>query len=316
VKAELPQVTVVIPTRDRWSFLRRALDVALGQEDVDAEVVVVDDGSTDETPRRLAELRDHRVRAVRVEGGRGVGAARNAGIVAARGEWIAFLDDDDLWSPRKLRTQLDALRAAGGGFAYTGAVLLDASLTAVHISPAPPPEGLLELTRAFNPIPAGSSNVVVHADLLRRVGRFDERLHQLADWELWIRLAAVGPAVACDEPLVGYVQHAGQMLLTDAKDVFDELRYLDRKHGGPPSSAEGGGNRRLFWRWVARGDLEAGRSVRAASLALRGEWLHHGRGNALAGALVLAWRASHRIGRTRRRGSVTPRVPGWVEDYR
>ena len=317
MKADVPEVTVVIPTRDRWRFLRRALDAALRQEDVHAEVVVVDDGSTDETPRRLEELGDPRVRAIRVDDGRGVGAARNAGIAAACGEWIAFLDDDDIWSPRKLRTQLDALRAAGGGFAYTGAVLLDGSLAAVHVSPAPPPEGLLELTRAFNPIPAGSSNVLVHADLLRRVGLFDERLHQLADWELWIRLAGVGPAVACDEPLVGYVQHAGQMLLADTTDVFGELRYLDRKHGGPPSSPEGGGNRRLFWRWAARGDLEAGRNARAARLALRGEWLHHGRGNSFAGALVLAWRVLRRIGRTRHRpGSAPLRAPAWVEDYR
>jgi glycosyltransferase involved in cell wall biosynthesis len=317
VKAELPEVTVVIPTRDRWRFLRRALDVALRQEDVQAEVVVVDDGSTDETPRRLAELHDPRVRVVRVDDGRGVGAARNAGIAAASGEWIAFLDDDDIWSPRKLRTQLDALRTVGGGFAYTGAVLLDVSMSAVHVSPAPQPEGLPELTRAFNPIPAGSSNVLVHADLLRRVGLFDESLHQLADWELWIRLAGVGPAVACEETLVGYVQHAEQMLLTDTKNVFDELHYLDRKHGGPPTSAKGGANRRLFWRWAARGDLQAGRNARAATLVLRGEWLHHGRGNPLAGALVLAWRALRRIGRTRQTpGRVPPRAPGWVEDYR
>jgi len=281
------------------------------------EVVVVDDGSVDETPRRLAELGDPRVRTIRVDDGRGVGAARNSGIATARGEWIAFLDDDDIWSPRKLRTQLDAATAADGSFAYAGAVLLDSSLRAVHSSPAPPPEELPETIRAFNPIPAGSSNVLARTDLLRRVGGFDERLHQLADWELWIRLVGGGRPVACDEPLVGYMQHPGQMLVTDTSDVFDELLYLDQKHGGPPPAAEGGTNRRLFWRWAARGDLEAGRSARAARLALQGEWLHHGRQSRLAGAMVLAWRATRRLGRTPRRSIAAPaRAPGWVDLYR
>ena len=91
-----PEVTVVIPTSNRWQLLSTcALASADAQVDVDHEVIVVDDGSSDETPARLAERHD--VRVVRHRTRLGVSRARNSGIAAARGEWIAFLDDDDLW---------------------------------------------------------------------------------------------------------------------------------------------------------------------------------------------------------------------------
>src|SRR5688500_342442 len=97
-----PEVTVVIPTRDRWNLLeRRALRSVLAQEDVRLEVVVVDDGSSEPAPPSIE--RDERVRVVRHETSRGVPAARNTGIGEATAAWTAFLDDDDLWAPRKLR---------------------------------------------------------------------------------------------------------------------------------------------------------------------------------------------------------------------
>ena len=96
-----PEVSVVVPTHSRWDLLSTAaLPAAFGQEAVDIEVVIVDDGSTDSTVERLAEMSDPRVRVIRHERARGVAQARNAGIAAARGTWIALLDDDDLWAPK------------------------------------------------------------------------------------------------------------------------------------------------------------------------------------------------------------------------
>src|ERR687896_831399 len=118
-----PDVTVVIPTRSRWDLLSTAaLPSALAQEDVEIEVIVVDDGSSDTTPDALAELADPRVRVLRHQRARGVARARNAGIAAARGEWIAFLDDDDLWSPRKLRLQLERAADTKAHVLYTGVI--------------------------------------------------------------------------------------------------------------------------------------------------------------------------------------------------
>ena len=127
----------MIPTRGRWALLEPTLAAALAQDGVALEVVVVDDGSEDGTAAELARVGDERLRVVRHEQPRGVAVARNAGIAAASGEWIAFLDDDDLWSPRKLRNQLDASAAAGAEFAYSAVVAVDEDLTATRALPFP-----------------------------------------------------------------------------------------------------------------------------------------------------------------------------------
>ena len=117
-----PTVTVVIPTHNRKELLRYALMSALRQEGVALEVIVVDDGSSDGTAEMLAALTDRRVRVVHHETAQGVSAARNRGIEEARGEWIAFLDDDDLWAPDKLRLQLESATKSGRRWVYVGHV--------------------------------------------------------------------------------------------------------------------------------------------------------------------------------------------------
>ncbi|MBA2640000.1 MAG: glycosyltransferase family 2 protein [Nocardioidaceae bacterium] len=156
-----PEVSVVIPTRNRWRLLEaRGLASALCQQDVSLEVVVVDDGSTDETPRRLASLNDDRVRTIRNERGTGVARARNSGMAAARGEWIAFLDDDDIWAPRKLRLQLDAAAQASADFVYGGVAHLDDELRVLATFAPPAPDRGHQALIAGISLPAGASNVL------------------------------------------------------------------------------------------------------------------------------------------------------------
>ena len=133
---------MVVPTHNRWNHLRRAaLPAALGQREVELELIVVDDGSADETPRGLAEVADPRLRVLRNDVAQGVAGARNRGVAAASAPWVAFLDDDDLWSPWKLRRQLDAVGAVeGAGFAYAAAVFLDGAGAPLRPDPAPPAE--------------------------------------------------------------------------------------------------------------------------------------------------------------------------------
>lgn len=269
------EVSVVIPTRNRWRLLSKAaLPAALDQEDVDHEVIVIDDGSDDETPERLAKIADPRLRVLRNHSARGVAVARNTGIGAARGRWVSFLDDDDVWSPRKLRAQLDAAAAADAVFAYAGGAGLDATRRFLFAVAPPDPTTVLRELLQWNVIWCGCSNVMAKTRLTRELGGFDERLFQLADWDLWIRLALAGPAAAAPETLVGYVMHGESMLLTDRRDVFPEMDYLAEKHQ-PASEAYGVEfDQALFARWVARGHRRAGRRREAARTYLRSARQH------------------------------------------
>ena len=320
------EVTVVIPTRDRWRLLtRNALRSALGQEAVAHEVVVVDDGSRDGTHARLTELAEPRLRVVRHERSLGVARARNAGIAAARGEWVAFLDDDDLWAPHKLRRQIDAAREAGAGFAYGGVVSVSEQGDVNYPFVLPDPDALLDDLLARSSLPAGCSNVIVRADLVRRLGGFDEGLFQLADWDLWIRLAQESRAAACPDVLVGYLEHAENMLLTHQRDVTKELAQIEAKHSALRHARGVELDGVTFLHWVAWGHLRRGRRLRAARVYLRCG-LEHRRVHDVGLAVAFALRSIVPIGWLRRltrgRGGASriehpvPDAPAWLAELR
>lgn len=312
-------VTVVIPTRDRWPRLSLTLNSALNQVGITHEVVVVDDASADETPLRLASVQDPRLRVIRHKTVQGVASARNSGLFAARGTWVAFLDDDDLWSPEKLRSQLDAAMAEGAVFVYSAIVLLDEHRHVVGSLPLPDPTQLLPLLLRQQVIPAGASNVMARTHLVRALGGFDTKLQQFADWDLWIRLAAAGRAAVCPQAHVGYVKHSGNMLLGDQEGVWRELEYLARKHQ-EASRAAG----RMFdtigvARWIAVGYRRAGKRRCAARAYVQGALAQgpldiRGRAGNLARALAVVL-AGERL--LRRRATRPPtREPPWLAQYR
>ena len=310
-----PEATVVIPTRNRWPLLSHAVRGALGQEDVLVEVVVVDDGSTDETPRRLDDLKDDRLRVLRNERCLGVAATRNRGIAAARGEWVAFLDDDDLWSPRKLRAQLDAALAEDRSWAYAAGVLLDQSRRVVRHLPAPSPGVLeLELLKA-NVMPGGSSNVVVRRALLDLVGGFDEELSQLADWDLWLRLSLTERPAALHETLVAYLGHSANMLVAQVGGLLRELEYLDAKHRAARAARGVELDRVRFVHFIAFGHRRAGRRWTAARIYFQGALTHRSPGSLLRAGGALAGERAMAIG-SRLSGHGAPPVPLWLEIYR
>ena len=269
-----PKVTVVIPTQGRWQLLRRTLAGALSQRGVELEVVVVDDGSSDETAEGLVELGDQRVRPIRHDVSRHVAAARNAGIAAARGEWIAFLDDDDLWAPNKLCGQLGAAAEQKADFAWCAGLVVDARCSILEAWPARDPDEILGLLLRGNWIPAGASNVVARAEVIRDLGGFDEELRHFADWDLWIRLAAAGRGAACPDALVAYVRHPRNMILTDPRGVVRELRALAAKHRAVADLYGVRPDRVLpdqagVFRWLGATQARSGRRARAAAYYLR-----------------------------------------------
>jgi glycosyltransferase involved in cell wall biosynthesis len=281
-------VSVVIPTKDRRPILARTLATALMQRDVSLEVVVVDDGSSDDTPAWLAGLDDPRVRVVRHEAPRGVSVARNAGIDAARGEWIAFLDDDDLWAPEKLATQMATARREDADFVYAAAVRVDEHLRPRAPLGAPPPATLLTELLESNVMPAGQASVMARRELLTTVGGFAADLSMFADWDMWLRLAATGRPAACHEVLVAYVVHSGSMSMREISVSRRELRILNARHAdlvrsrGRPIGGD------VFWHWMVWGNRFAGRRVATARVYVYRAWrFRHVRDLARAGAALL-----------------------------
>jgi glycosyltransferase involved in cell wall biosynthesis len=274
ILADRPEISVVIPTRDRWPVLSVTLAGALRQEDVDLEVIVVDDASVDDTPALLLALDEPRLRIVRHDTSQHVAATRNSGIAAASGDWIAFLDDDDLWAPHKLRRQLEAAIAGDAVFAWCSGLVVDESRTVTETWAAQDPSDLLARLLRGNWMPAGASNVIARAEVVRRLGGFDERLRHFADWDLWIRLAAAGPGAACPEPLVAYVRHDQNMILTDPRDLVRELDALADKHSALAASYGVSPDRVIpdragVLRWLGSGEARSGRRFRAAAYYLR-----------------------------------------------
>ena len=163
-----PEVSVVVPTHNRSGLLAQTLHSVLWQRGVDLEVLVVDDGSTDDTAEVVAALGDPRVRLLRHATPRGVSAARNRGVAAASGRWLAFCDDDDLWAPDKLARQLAAAQQTGRSWVYVGEVHVDLGRQVVGGGPPLPPERLMARLPRANVVPGGCSGVLVRRDALGR----------------------------------------------------------------------------------------------------------------------------------------------------
>ena len=303
--AERPVVTVVIPTRDRCRRLFLALRSVLSQRGVNIEIVVVDDGSRDDTYEMVRRLADPRVRLVRNESPKGESGARNRGLAEARGSWIAFLDDDDLWAPDKLSRQLQAVLQTGREWAYGGEVMIDSELRILCGAPPLTPERVIESLERHNSIPAGASNVIASSKLLSRVGSFDVGLRRTADWDMWLRFARIGPPAWVCSPLVAVCIHEGNMS-RDMPVMFRELDVLARRYGISVDRAR-------HYRWAAWGALLAGHRWEALRYYARavgaGDFWSVGRA-----AIILASPAGSRIGTERKADAWTTEARVWIDE--
>ena len=193
-------------------------------------------------------------------------AARNEGVRASTGEWVAFCDDDDLWSPTKLRDQLEAVRDAHAGFAFSSVVAIDERNRIVGLFPAPDPTGLEDALLARLVIPAGSSSVMVRRAELLEVGDWDENLVHFSDWDMWIRLAARLKAVAVPAVGVAYVQHPAGNSMGPAAELFEDFHRLMAKHASLSTKRGVRPDLTAFTRFVAERQRRARRPRAAARL--------------------------------------------------
>ena len=188
-----PTVSVIIPTYNRAHLISRAIKSVLNQTYQDFEVIVVDDGSTDNTEEVIKEFqkKDERIKYVRHEKNKGGSAARNTGIKAARGAYIAFLDSDDEWLPEKLKKQMKFFKNASpeGGVVYTGFIYKDELGGGTSKQHIPKKRGwIFEDILAENCV-GTTSTVIIKRKCFEKAGLFDENLPSCQDWDMWLKLA-------------------------------------------------------------------------------------------------------------------------------
>jgi glycosyltransferase involved in cell wall biosynthesis len=259
-------VSVIVPTHNRSSMLATALHCVLGQADVDIEVIVVDDASTDNTCEMVGALDDPRVRLIRHTAPQGPNAARNRGAGEAQGGWIAFLDDDDIWAPDKLARQLRTAEESTADWVYAGSVNVNEGLEVIHGIPPLDPGRVMDALLHYNPIPASASNVAVRRAAFEAENGFNEHLRACEEWDLWIRLSKRGAPAWVPSPLVAYRMHGGNAIL-DVAAVIEGAHMIEQLHG---TEVDWG----RFHRWIAQLCVRSGR---------RGEALRHFLRAALAG---------------------------------
>lgn len=295
-------VSVVIPTRNRSTLLAMTLRSVFHQQDVELEVVVVDEASTDETSTMLATIGDARVRVIRNDAPRGVSAARNTGAAAARGEWLAFLDDDDLWAPTKLARQIQAAEESGRQWTYTGSVNITEPCCIVYGRPPLPPDEVVRALPHYNAIPGGGSNVIVRRETWLAVGPFDGRLRNTEDWEMWIRLARHGPPARVCSPLLAYRVHEANASL-DIAEIVRGTKLIETLHH---TTADWG---RLH-RWLAESCLRRGQRLAAVGQFTRAAV--HGQALTVASDLgdILRRRVGRRFHRPQAQG--TRSIDPWI----
>lgn len=191
----MPKISIIMPTYNRSWIIGRAIKSVLAQTFTDFELIISNDGSTDDSDIVLQEYTDSRIRVIKQEANHGLAAARNYGLETAKGELIAYLDTDNIWYPNFLEATLEAFDDSSTVMAYSGQnlLLVGGSRASQKIL------GRMTRNVTYNPAELIKGNYidvncVVHKkELLEKLGYFDESLKVLEDWDLFARIAIAYP---------------------------------------------------------------------------------------------------------------------------
>ncbi len=210
----------MIPVRNRPALIIQAIKSCLGQTSVPDEIIVVDDGSDDATPDVVVEMAraESRIRLVRRDTSGGAATARNDGAAAASGMWLAFLDSDDRWHEEKITRQLQlAARHPDSPAVFCGIRFAYAERKP-RIGLPPPIVTVGDL--AASNVLATTSTALVRKDRFDAVHGFDVTLPTCEDWDLWLKLAKLGPLPVVQAPLVEYTYEANNKLSRDVTKLM------------------------------------------------------------------------------------------------
>lgn len=196
----MPKVSIIIPTYNRAAMVREAIESVLDQSYTDWELIVVDDGSTDDTGAALASFSPHLTYVYQEH--KGVSAARNRGAVLAQGEYLAFLDSDDLWLRHKLRRQMEFMALhPEARICYTEEIWIRRGVRVNPMKKHKKYSGMI-FPYCLPLCIISPSSALFTRTLFEEAGMFDESLAVCEDYDLWLRIAARHPVYLVDEPLI------------------------------------------------------------------------------------------------------------------
>ena len=258
------RVSVIIPVRNRETLIERAIRSVLAQTAPVLEVIVVDDGSTDNTPSMVASLarEEDRIHFLQHASSRGAQAARNTGIRAAKGEWIAFLDSDDLWLPKSLETRVALAMKNGLHVVHSECHVLWPESTELQRFGVPGMQGHIykELLRKPGPMFQG---LLVSNEALSRIGFLEETIVSYQEWDTAIRLAKYYDFGFVPEPMFLYDCRHADTISKDALRQAKGYEQVFRKHLWPIFRSLGPKALARHYQTVAQVYSEAGDSDNA-----------------------------------------------------
>lgn len=226
-------VTVVIPTHNREDLIGRAIESVQKQTYSDLEIIVVADGSTDETDKIVKGLqeKDDRIKYFSYSPSRGGNFARNYGINKAKGEYVAFLDDDDEWYIDKLEKQLEVMkRDEEIGLVYTGVNIIYVN-EKVEYSSIPKEEGDLQKRIFLKNWIGTTSTILAKKEIINKAGAFDEKLPALQDYDLWIRICQHTKIGAVKEKLINYYNYRNSSQVSSSTEKYiDAFSIINKKY--------------------------------------------------------------------------------------
>jgi len=236
-------ISVIIPTHNRAAYLKEAIGGVLSQTIKGFEIIVVDDGSTDNTKEVVASYKDKVRYIFQKNSERAV--ARNNGILQAKGDYIAFLDSDDIWLPEHLQACLRAFHNApkGTGLAFSGSYLMDKKgkiISKIGLSPANG-DVLKKIVSRFSSGGCNSSSCLVKKDIFDKAGYFNEDKDLSIsgeDWEMWARLAAHTKFVSTNSYTVKIRFHQEASRRQVDRMAFSMAKALDTVYANPEISAK------------------------------------------------------------------------------
>ena len=220
------KVSVIVPTYNRAHMITEAIESVLSQTFKDFELIIVDNYSTDDTESIVKSYVDKRIRYFKNQNNGLVSINRNYGIQKSGGEYIAFLDDDDLWLPEKLEKQVELLDSSKQlGLVYSNSYVIDSNgylRETTYLYGMKPARGSAfnELFR-FNFIP--TLTVAIRREVLDKVGEFNPRYKICQDYDLWLRIAEYYPIDFVEQPLAKFRVHGGSIYQKNTVLSYQEL---------------------------------------------------------------------------------------------